>query len=470
MKHTASFDDFLKDVVNLNTTRLNLLDESFEAIKKFIRSSTYKAKISSYYRHGSWAHQTIIRPVDGRAFDADIVMFVQPVDGWDACDYINELARLFEGSSTYKDKVRRYSHCVTIEYAGERKMDIAPCVLGRVTEETVEVCNRITNAFEKSAPEDYTTWIRGKNTISGRNHLRKITRLLKYVRDTKETFTCPSFLFTTLLGSQLDASDKDSDAHALKDLPSALTTVMRRLDDWLQARPSIPFVSNPALLDENQATVWDDTKYQNFRAQMHRYRGWIDDALAEENDTESLKKWRRVFGDDFAKTKVVKEEASASDRALATLDDVDIARERGLSALPPEVAAPSWRRSPSWRVANVQMTATVAAWLSPYEHGRLLKRVASGDGLQPNQYLRFEARLLGGADMSGYRTEWRVTNTGPVARTSGKLRGGFVPSSPAHTRWEQLTYRGVHMVEAFVIRVSDEYQVAVSKPFYVVIE
>lgn len=468
MKHISSFDDFLKDVVNLNTTRLNLLDDSFEAIKKFIRDSDYKAKISSYYRHGSWAHQTIIRPVAGRAFDADIVMFVQPVEGWGARDYINELARVFESSSTYKDKVRRFSHCVTIEYAGERKMDIAPCVLGRITEEAVEVCNRTTNAFEDSAPEGYTTWIREKNTISGKNHLRKITRLLKYVRDTKGTFTCPSFLFTTLLGSQLYANDKDSDA--FKDLPSALAMVMRRLDDWLQARPSVPYVSNPALPAENQATVWDDTKYQNFRAQMHRYREWIDDALAEENESESLKKWRRIFGDEFAKAKVVKEEASASDRGLATLDDVDIARERGLSALPPEVAAPSWRHAPRWRVSNLQMTATVAAWLAPYERGRLLKRVASGEGLQPNQYLRFEAQLLGGADMGGYRTEWRVTNTGPVARTKKSLRGEFVSSSPAHTRWEHLSFRGVHMVEAFVIRESDEYQVAVSKPFYVVIE
>lgn len=40
---------------------------------------------------GSWAHKTIIRPVDQGEFDADLIAFVQPVDDWSASQYIDEL-------------------------------------------------------------------------------------------------------------------------------------------------------------------------------------------------------------------------------------------------------------------------------------------------------------------------------------------------------------------------------------------
>lgn len=63
MKHVATFNDFLVDTVNLNDTRLDQLDDSFEAIKRFIRSSDYVPKRLSFYKHGSWAHRTIIKPV-----------------------------------------------------------------------------------------------------------------------------------------------------------------------------------------------------------------------------------------------------------------------------------------------------------------------------------------------------------------------------------------------------------------------
>ena len=76
MKNSSFFDAFLADVVNLNDTRIDQLDNSFEAIKKFIRGSDYSPKLVSFYKHGSWAHRTIIRPLEGNPFDADVIMFV----------------------------------------------------------------------------------------------------------------------------------------------------------------------------------------------------------------------------------------------------------------------------------------------------------------------------------------------------------------------------------------------------------
>jgi hypothetical protein len=69
-----------------------------------------------------------------------------------------------------------------------------------------------------------------------------------------------------------------------------------------------------------------------------------------------------------------------------------------------------------------------------------------------------------------FRIEWRVTNTDEAAYSVGALRGGFYDSHAGQTRWEELKYRGVHMVEAFVIRKRDETLVAQSDAFRVVIE
>lgn len=468
MKLVSSFEAFLADTVNLNDTRLSQLDNSFEAIKRFIRGSDYQPKVLSFYKHGSWAHKTIIRPVEGRPFDADVIVFVKPVEGWGAAQYVNDLARVFRGSGLYEDKLRVYSHCATIEYAGDRKMDIAPCVVDRTSAINYEVCNRISNAFEQSEPERYTTWLRDKNSNSGLNNLRKVTRLLKYLRDIKATFTCPSFLLTTLLGDQIRQGDKDDPGFV--DCPTALKTLVGRLDDWLQARPFVQVVSNPVLPHEDQASGWSSAQYLNFRSQVNRYRGWIDDAYDNSDAAESLFKWRRAFGDSFgAARKAIATLESAASSPVTTLDDVDAARTKGLLSLDQSILKPDWRKAPTWQPELIQAKVTVRARVTTSSSGRGM-RVTNGMPLESGQWIEFTSMLGGVTPGDDYRTEWRVTNTGPIARQRGALRGEFNSSAPAHTRREELSYRGVHMVEAFIIRKSNQSLAGFSQPFYVVIE
>lgn len=132
MKHLSQFNEFLSDVVNLNSTRVTVLESSVTAIQNLINNSDWAPEVIEFKPQGSWAHKTIIKPLSGNPFDADILVFVKPVDEWEAKDYINELYNVFRSNEKYKNIVRRYSHCVTIEYTGERKIDIAPCVQARV--------------------------------------------------------------------------------------------------------------------------------------------------------------------------------------------------------------------------------------------------------------------------------------------------------------------------------------------------
>jgi hypothetical protein len=472
VKEIPAFGHFLSDYVNLDDTRLSLLDKSFEAIKRFIKKSDYGAKVSLFYKQGSWAQKTIIRPVGNKEFDADLIAFVDPMDDWSARDYLDKLYEEFASDGTYSDKVKRYSHCVTIFYAGLRRMDIAVCVVGRVVEGAVEVCNRDDDAFETSNPHDYTKWLKARNDWTRRNQLKKVTRLIKYIRDYKKTFTCPSFLMTTLLGDRIITADRQSDDFA--DTPTALKTILGRLDDWLQLYPLRPVVLNPSLPSEDQAESLPEDRYNGFRDAIHRYRSWVDAAYGEVDAEKSLAAWQRVFGDDFKRTIAAKKSETAAVEAFdaSAPDDVDVARLHGIDAVPEQVKAPTWRSRPDWPGAAllVPKMVIVKARLAQRRRGRLILPVASGQPVEPGQWIEFTASVQGEVDMSGYTSHWRVTNTGPQAEADGQLRGSFVPEDGAMTCWERLEYRGVHMVEAFIVRKADARLVGQSAPFYVVIE
>ena len=480
MKLVATFNEFLTDTVDLNETRISQLEQSIEALKNVLTASAWRDRFLSFAAQGSWAHKTIIKPLSGDSFDADLLVFVDPVDDWNAGDYIDDLYSIFHSLASYKDKVHRSSHCVTIDYAGDRKIDVAPCVFERRHRDTYEVCNRDTDEFETSRPLEYTQWLIDKNTAVGGNGLRKVTRLVKYLRDVKANFTCPSFLLTTMLGSRV--LDGEGPSAAFADVPTALKTLIGRLDDWLKGNPRLPVIRNPVLYEEIQSDVWDETKYANFREKINLYRGWIDDAYGEADRSESIGKWQRVFGEQFAAGEVTQKAGSVSEAALAALrgnplftgvrDLVDLVKRIGGTGLPEGFDNLPHMRRPRWRAASgATLRVIVIAQLYTARDGQWLSTIADLSAVPAGRWLRFEARThLGLPFPDGYATWWRVTNTDQVAERANALRGDFYRSDRDQERWEKLEYRGVHLVEAFVVRKADQQLLGKSAPFHVVIE
>lgn len=481
MKLHNHFKTFLEDHVNLNDTRLRLLTDSVKAVKNAVKQLDWGPEIADFAEQGSWAHETIIKPQPDKPFDADLLVLVKAVPNWTAKDYVNKLATALNALPAYKDKVRRFSHCATIEYAGERKIDIAPCIVDRLYSGTYEVCNRGTDEFEQSEPITYTDWVRGRNGIAGGNDLKKATRLLKYMRDIKGNFTCPSFLLTTLLGYHVYDSDRNGAQFA--DLPTTLKTLVGRLDDWLQARPYVPEVPNPVLYGEDQASGWDQTKYANFRDKVNLYRGWIDDAYDEVDKEESIGKWRRVFGDGFAEgeTKRAAEQVSetvthSDGTSLATgshfADLVAMVKTLGARAVPSRIHRLPHIERPKWRRATEQLTVRVIAELITANSGQLIRPIQSAEPLQRGYSVKFCATTVQGVpyQTNDYSIKWRITNTDKAAVAANQLRGQFYPSDVGAFRSESLSYRGVHFVEAFVVRKRDQCLMGHSEPFYIVIE
>jgi hypothetical protein len=481
MKLVNLFGDFLTNTVNLNQSRVDVLADNVAALQNFIRASEWKPRVRRFEEQGSWAHETIIKPVDNGEFDADLLVLVDPVSGWSAQDYISTLGKIFSESGTYQDKVKIWDYCVTITYAGEQKVDIAPCVVSRLWDGSLEVCNRKEIEFERTEPVEYTNWIKERNGYSGQNSFRKVTRLFKYLRDIKGRFVCPSVLLTTLIGYRIDWFDKGSDNFS--DTPTTLQTVMGRLDDWLQLNTERPVVPNPKLVSENLAELWTPDQYKNFRESIHRYRMWVDEAIATDSRADSIQAWRKLFDDEFAKgeeirvaSAVVEGVSQIKKFLMATAahanELVDVVKGYGIAILPPEFSSPPHMHAPHWRRlldsnANVRV---IAEWRSTKDasHGSFVR---SGDAMAPKGGVWFDVRVNDYDSLpQGFSVQWRITNTGVISFARNEQRGGFYLPQRTTARWEDLRYRGVHIAEAFIIRNQDQILVAQSEPFFVVVE
>lgn len=430
MKLTEHFDTFLSDVVNLNQTRIDTLKARVDAIVTTLEGlEVYSDILIETCPQGSWAHRTIIKPAGNGGFDADVVAFMKPHEEWTPAEYIENLYAQFKDHGTYADKVSRKTRCVTIQYANEFSIDIVPCIRksGFLVTTTEWILNRSENKEEQTNPDGFNDWFKKQNGYVGNNYLIKVIRLLKYLRDIKMTFSAKSVLLTTLVGERVNHWDEGLLlGNDFTDVPTALRIIIKRLDTYLQENPDMPEVSNPSLPSESFTRHWDQDKYSNFRDCIHRYAVWIEDAYVEEDRDESILKWRRVLGEDFAKS--VNLEKSAN--ALAIVQNEDLSH----------VEQPQWPMLPAGKIV-------VAATLHAEKEGDYKGTYRSnGPALKPGTWLHFTAQH---SFVDRISIKWQVVNTGPMARLKRALRGQL--SQTGQDIWEHTEYRGSHWVECFAV-------------------
>ena len=292
MKHDRYFEDFLKNEVNLNQTRVDSLNDKVRAVSEFL--SQYLESHEKVERQGSYALRTIIKPVQAeQEYDADILLFMTYDYSKTPKEYIDELRHCLRRDKVYDQKAKRKTRCVTLEYEGDFHLDIVPCV--EKPNGRTYICNYSTDEFEEADGTGYRDWLNEKTRITSGN-LKRVTRLLKFLRDHKRTFTAKSILMTTLIGETVLG---EYDAKNFNSIALALKTVANRINEFLQENPTMPTIANPMLPSEDFNRHWDEEKYQNFRKTFNRYNDWINDAVAATEHDESVKKWRKIFAEQF---------------------------------------------------------------------------------------------------------------------------------------------------------------------------
>ncbi|MDE0672744.1 MAG: SEC-C metal-binding domain-containing protein [Caldilineaceae bacterium] len=285
------FNVFMREHVNLNPSRYERLKRSDKAVSEYLLQNLVGFRRME--RQGSYALGTTIRPVrDTDEYDVDRLVYMEYDSSKDPKGYIDDVYWCLKANGNYTDKVQRNTRCVTVNYAGEFKIDIVPCI-------TVNgnhfICNRKTNKREDTDGTGFRDWFNDKNRITN-GKLKLVTRLLKHLRDHKKTFTAPSILLTTLIGNAV--RDWEDDAQ-FKTVPDALLTVILRIDEFLRSRPAMPEICNPALPGEDFTRHWDQDIYNRFRDMVASYARKIEDAYTDGDEKRSVRKWRDLFGDGF---------------------------------------------------------------------------------------------------------------------------------------------------------------------------
>lgn len=302
MKHTDYFNNFMKNTVNLSQFNLDLLADRVDAIFAALKADPdLGSRIITKIPQGSWDQKTIISPQNGKPFDADFLLQMKEEPDWsdDVQEYVNAVYHVIHHHSIYGDMPHsRKCRCVYVEYANNKMhVDIVPYVIlgdGRQV-----IINRDDDHFETTNPSGFTQWMKDKDKIANGN-LRKVIRLLKFLRDHKNSFTgTKSILVTTLIGEQVFESKKFSDPGYYSNLPTALLHMVTDLDQWLQQNWTKPSIADPSNTSVTFDHRWSQETYSYFRDRIHAHAAEIDDAYHETDEEESVTKWQAVFGDKF---------------------------------------------------------------------------------------------------------------------------------------------------------------------------
>ncbi len=293
-KNNEEFQQLLREEVNLNQTRLDRLKGHVDAVSGHLKGhlTGYQAVESQ----GSYALGTLIKPVDDNdEYDADIQVVMDYDPQWESKRYLDEVRDALARNPNYAGKLKLRTRCVTINYAGDFHLDVVP----RVTIDGQHyICNSVTDELEPTDGNGYRDWFNEKNRITNGN-LKRVVRLLKYLRDHKSNYTAKSIMLTTLAGNAIQPCDEGTEA--VSTVADTFVTVLERIDSFLQQHPNMPDIWNPVLPSETFNRHWDQRKYANFRKKVHAHALTAAIAKAQESSSEGIKVWQKLFGDDFGK-------------------------------------------------------------------------------------------------------------------------------------------------------------------------
>jgi len=301
MQLADHFDVLLKETVNLSSSSLERLDSRVDAI---YRALSGDEELGPYVQdkipQGSWAHRTIIKPVGDNEFDADVMLLMEENSEWSESPktYIDKVYAALHRHSTYGTMPHsRKCRCVRLVYANSCHVDIVPYL--KLSDGREVIVNRDEDRWEDTNPEGFTAWMLERDKTANHN-LRLVIRLMKFLRDHRNSFTgTRSVILTTLLGERVSSINNLLDASYYSNVPTTLLHIVSDLDVWLQARPTKPSVEDPSRSGATFDHRWDEATYAYFRDRIHAHAAEIKDAYDETDKDKSVSKWQMIFGDGF---------------------------------------------------------------------------------------------------------------------------------------------------------------------------
>jgi hypothetical protein len=214
------------------------------------------------------------------------------------------------------------------------------------------------------------------------------------------------------------------------DLPTALVRLLNDLDDWLQARPTLPTLTDPSCPQRNFHDRWDQDKYSTFRDMIHLYAGWAREAYDTAGVDASVIAWQKLFGPAFCKPPApTVAKASLGVPGIADPEQ-DLVRDKQI----PVSLQSGMRAKVAGKVRRI----------NGMDSYYLSKR---GNRVGKRRTIAFTVTTNVSAPYDIY---WKVKNLGEEAEQADCLRGQIFPGGSDHE--EPTAYRGNHYVEVYIVK------------------
>lgn len=437
MKINKYLNDFLSDYVNINKTRLDTAKTNISGVTTAIENSTHYSRIIvGTSIQWSLRHKTIIKPIDeDDTFDTDLLVEIKKPVNWSYSDCITKLREVFTSHGLYKDKLDApKTRCVTICYEWQNTIDVVPTFQ---EDGGYYIVNSEENKREYSDGEWFAKWFDNQNTKTGGN-LKKVIRLMKYIRNYKEIFEIQSIHLNVIIWKIVD------EGWDFTDLQSTLISIVNNLITYLEDKTSVDSLDliNPANENENMCEGgrnFEDKQliaFKTFILGLGKIlnSGWEDEDI--------LKGLQVYFGEGFWEK---------------YYDDVshmqDYQWENIIVAL-----GLSWKEL-QWQIWIVNPTFTIRGKYADETH-----ELTSWEFMKKGVWLTFYAEVSG--IYGEYKIYWQVLNTGPEATRAKAQRweiftskrrqiGSHFSSEPSPDQarnMEYTSYTWTHWVKCFVVQ------------------
>ena len=286
-----SFDDFLRNRVNLNPTRLDRIRSAHRSVRAVLKADADLAPdYLGTFLQGSYAQGTGTRSPNGDVYDVDVVLALDLEDDWgnlpSGWSVLNDVADALDADPLYAGKIEIRDRCVRVAYSNDGMdfhLDVLPAHAPDGTKEPLQ----IPRDWRWTDPRGFKDWMDAKNR-DGCGLLRRVIRLLKYWRSVQELGSPNSMVLTTLAGLHLPKSV--SPAGAVDD---ALVQTMEGIAGWATDASawSVPEIPNPSMEEENLARAWSAADWRAFRDAIRAAADNAREARGTTDEEEAVSLW-----------------------------------------------------------------------------------------------------------------------------------------------------------------------------------
>ncbi len=311
MTPNARFNDFIRDITPSPTTNARS-SSAHNAVRDALTSdSYYKHEVIRTFLGGSYKRKTAIRPVtkggDTERPDVDIYVVVQGSTWTKSPDeLIEDLYAVLNRNRTALGitKIGR-NRCSIAVSSGKADMDVSP-LLERYADGYYRIGNRHTGEWYATEPEVHTAWSANVNTESG----GRFNPMVKMVKWTRREFPTKSKHPKSIALEALVAKHMSrTETHYGKLVHDAFDTIV---DQYWSNRllGSCPILKDPAIPGGNLLNGVSGYAFAAFYDKTKYFRDEAAKAIAEEDQDEATKHWRRIFGARFPAPKSTSSSAS----------------------------------------------------------------------------------------------------------------------------------------------------------------